>query len=134
MSVNDRPKDTYNKKRQPEDIKLAFLDDLRSMKLDDALGAICGFRNITDQTLLFPGSTIQTRAPTPNQYIIANPITFFENLDFARAFGVNPSAVAEQYNQNQDINILASWLPVIYIADYNPDYGFLGFHLNRHSK
>lgn len=104
--------------------------DLDNLSTKEALINICGdFDKIQKTIETFPRTSICKSAPTICQYIIANPITFYQNPKIALQYGVD----IQNIPKSSPLEALANILPVIYLADNHPEYGMLGFILNKKS-
>lgn len=107
----------------------ATVEDLPILSIKEALGAICGPKESIEESLLFPEVAIQKQAPGPTKYIIANPKTFLQKPQVAKLYGLD----LKDIKPSTKLTTLAHQLPVIYIADVHPEYGTVGFALNKES-
>mmetsp|Transcript_14226 Transcript_14226/g.23676 ORF Transcript_14226/g.23676 Transcript_14226/m.23676 type:complete len:316 (+) Transcript_14226:72-1019(+) len=85
--------------------------------------------NNLDESKRFQGVSIARKSPTVCQFIIANPVNFFKNPDFASQYGVDMDSI----DKTEALGKLGEMLPVIYVADTHPEYGTVGFMLNKRS-
>ena len=105
-------------------------ENLLSLPVKEAINAVCGPVDDLAKKHLIPNTSIVKSAPTPCQYIIANPKAFLEQPKIAKLYGFD---IDEIGGMSTPAEKLAKYLPVIYIADVHPEYGTLGFALNKHS-
>lgn len=111
----------------------SFLEELDELSFGEALSAVCGHSNVTDVSLLFPGTEARPSkfAPTINRFVIANPLEFFADERMVNFFQIDLQAVENDYKQaGNDLSALAKYLPVVYLADVHSELGTLGFQLN----
>jgi hypothetical protein len=80
---------------------------------------------------LFKNTDIIQKPPGICDYIIANPKAFLDNPEQAKLYGFDIDEIKNRINNIED---LAYYLPVIYLADYHTEYGYLGFQLNNKLK
>ena len=109
-------------------IKMTCLDDalVADMKYLSVKETIRAVR--TKQTISkFHDVNIVKAAPSISRIIVANPKSFFENPSIAKLYGFDVDAV----DSTTPLAKLAPILPVIYVAETHPEYGTLGFLLNR---
>eukprot|EP00601_Ochromonadales_sp_CCMP2298_P004407 CAMPEP_0173191992 /NCGR_PEP_ID=MMETSP1141-20130122/13185_1 /TAXON_ID=483371 /ORGANISM="non described non described, Strain CCMP2298" /LENGTH=260 /DNA_ID=CAMNT_0014116227 /DNA_START=87 /DNA_END=869 /DNA_ORIENTATION=+ len=99
------------------------------MTIKQVLAAIRGDIDPSQQDKLFPRVAISRSVPTVTQYMIANPVSFFQSPETASQYGVDVASIAP----DTPLKDLASMLPVIYLADVHPEYGTVGYQLNRFS-
>ena len=105
-------------------------EKLLSLPVKEAINAVCGSVDDLAKKYLIPNTSIVKSAPTPCQYIIANPKAFLEQPKIAKLYGFD---IDEIGGMSTPAEKLAKYLPVIYIADVHPEYGTLGFALNKQS-
>lgn len=104
--------------------------DLDHLSTKQALVSICGTIDYDNPSLLESKISICKAAPTICQYVIANPVVFFQNPKIAALYGVDVDIIPK----STPLTDLARLLPVIYIADNHPEYGMLGLQLNKKSN
>lgn len=104
--------------------------DLTRLSIKEALGAICGPKESLDDSFLFPEVEIVKQTPGPCKFIIANPKTFLQKPKIAKLYGLDVDAISP----TTKLTTLAHMLPIIYIADVHPEYGTVGFALNKQSN
>lgn len=104
--------------------------DLDHLSTKQALVSICGVIDYNSQPFLESKISISKAAPTICQYVIANPVVFFQNPKIAALYGVDVDSIPK----STPLADLARLLPVIYIADNHPEYGMLGLQLNKKSN
>ena len=102
------------------------IDDLRRLSTKQALAAVCG------QASEMAGHTytnvdVVKSSPTVCKFVIGNPKALYENPLIAKSVGLDFAAL----DPAMPLSSLAAMLPVLYIADNHPEYGTLGFMLNK---
>lgn len=104
-------------------IEAPTISDLRKLTTKAALLAVCG-PSIGGE---YQDVDILKSAPTVCKFVIANPKAMYENPSIAKSVGLDFAAM----DPATPLSSLAAKLPVIYIADNHPEYGTLGFMLNK---
>lgn len=103
------------------------LSDVPSLTSKACFQAVCGDSVLTPKDKLIPNVDIITAPPLVSNYIIANPKVFLEKPEIAVLYGFDVKSFAS----STPLEKLALELPIIYIADIHPEYGTLGFMLNK---
>eukprot|EP01038_Epipyxis_sp_PR26KG_P016701 gene16701-22844_t len=121
------------------------LSDLSNLSIKESLLAISNFNHNNNipsvtrepeslsqipQNYLFSSTDIVKSPPTVCRYIIGNPKSMINQPNIASLYGFN----REEFNDKTILAELADHLPVIYIADTHPEYGTLGYMLNKRSN
>ena len=119
----------FSRNRVPMTMRLTA-EHLLSLPVKEAINAVCGPVEDLTKKYVIPNTNIVKSAPTPCQYIIANPKAFLEQPKIAKLYGFD---IEEMGDMSIPAEKLAKHLPVIYIADVHPEYGTLGFVLNKQS-
>ena len=98
-----------------------------------ALLAVCGppnqlpSREDKGSAFYYEGVDIVKSAPTVCKFVLGNPKALYDEPLIAKSVGLDFGAL----DPATPLTALAALLPVIYIADIHPEYGTLGFMLNR---
>lgn len=103
------------------------IEEIKSLTSKEAIRAVLGGTLEIENEYLFDNVDILKSSPTITQYVIANPKVFIENSQLAKTYGVDVS----ELDLKQPASTLATILPVIYIADFDTEYGHLGYLLNK---
>lgn len=114
---------------QANDLTIRDTDDLTIRDIDslstkDILRAIHSTGVSANQ--LFDGVDIAKSSPGINKFVIGNPKIFYNKKKLSRLYFDN-----EFDDLNMPLSSIARMLPVIYIADVHPEYGTVGFLLNK---
>jgi hypothetical protein len=106
--------------------------DLKKLSTKAALSAVCGGLELLGGEHRFPAGSVNVikGAPTINRFIVANPKAMADNPLIAKSMGID----FESIDASSPLTDLARALPVVYIADVHPEYGTMGFMLNRRSE
>lgn len=102
--------------------------DIPSLSVKEAINAVCGPVEDIPPKYLIPNTDVVKSVPTPCRFIIANPKAFMEQPRIAKMYGFD---IDEIGGPSIPVEKLVYHLPVIYIADVHPEYGTLGFVLNK---
>ena len=95
----------------------------------ETLTAVCQPLSISP-SFLFNNTTLYKGKPTINKFIIANPKAFLEKRKISKLYC---NIDFNSFDESSYLHELATFLPVIYIAENHPDFGTLGFQLNQPS-
>ena len=105
------------------------VQDLKKLSTKAALSAVCGDRRLLEDQYRYDDGLVNVvkGAPTVNRFVVANPKAMLENPLIAKTVGLD----FETIDSTMPLSKLADELPVIYIADVHPEYGTMGFMLNK---
>ena len=105
--------------------------DLKTLSTKAALSAVCGDRNLLKGEYRYDDDQVSVvkGAPTVNRFVVANPKAMLENPLISKSMGLDFDTI----DPKLPLSKLATELPVIYIADVHPEYGTMGFMLNKRS-
>ena len=105
--------------------------DLRKLTTKTALLAVCGLPSSLplrdDKSFYYEDVDILKSAPTMCRFVLANPKAMYDEPLIAKSVGLDFSTL----DPATPLTALAALLPVIYIAEVHPEYGTLGYILNK---
>ena len=105
--------------------------DLRKLTTKTSLASVCGPQELLSAEARYPENTVSVmkEVPTVNRFVVANPKAMSENPEIAKSVGLD----FDTLDPSMPLEMLAEMLPVIYVADLHPEYGTMGFMLNKKS-
>ena len=105
--------------------------DLKKLTTKAALASVRGPSNLLSGEARYPVNdvSVMREVPTINRFVVANPKAMMENPEIAKSVGLDFDAL----DASMSLEELAEKLPVIYVADVHPEYGTMGFMLNKKS-
>ena len=106
--------------------------DLEKLTTKAALASVLGPSELLSPEARYADNTVNVmkEIPTVNRFVVANPKAMLENPLIAKSVDLD----FDTLDASMPLTKLAEKLPVIYLADQHPEYGTLGFILNKMSE